>query len=141
MPRNIVAEYLQQLCNTTFEGGRLVQDDDVTIMLYDVPMWPGSRTDALTQKFQNITVDIFQCTTSMSGFVVIVTVVSNSTNFSSKWIVLCMFLFTAGSCFMCWKCLLLSLENVYEINLFQITVDGQISSCRPSMPPSSRNSV
>jgi hypothetical protein len=140
MPRKNVAPYLQQLCNTTFEGGRLVQDDEDTIMLYDVPMWPGSRSDALVQKFQNISIDIFQCTTSISGFVVLVTVESTSTALSSRWIIMFVLLCTLTSGWICWQCLNLTLENVHEINLFQLATHGQYSTCRPPSPPSFRNS-
>lgn len=133
-----VAQYLQKLCSTTFEGGRIVQDDEETIMLYDVPRWPGSRSDALTQKFQNITIDIFQCGISVSGFVVVVTVASMSTTVSSRLIAVVMLLFIIASCSLCWQCLTYTLENVHELNLFQISEDGQQSTCHRPMPPSSR---
>ena len=131
MHKNKVANYLQELCNTTFEGGRLVNDDESTIMLYDVPMWPGSRSDALHQKFQNITIDIFQSTTSISGFVVIVTSTSVTTVLSSQFVVLLMILSTFLSCVLSWQFLLFNVDNIYEINLFQIAASG-MSRCHTS---------
>ena len=130
MPTSNVARYLQQLCNTTFEGGRLVQDDDHVIVLYDVPMWPGARSDALRQKFQSIEIDIYQCATSISGFVVIVTVVPMSTAYSSRWGILILLMFTTATCLVCWKCLQMSVMDVHEMDLFNVTALGQRASCQ-----------
>ena len=132
MHKSKVANYLQQLCNTTFEGGRLVQDDESTIMLYDVPMWPGTRSDALNQKFQNITIDIFQSTASISGFVVIVTSTSVSSALSSHFVVFLILFFTLISCVMCWQILLINVDDIHKINLFQTTVLGLPTSCQTS---------
>jgi hypothetical protein len=129
MTTSNVARYLQQLCNTTFEGGRLVQDDDHVIVLYDVPMWPGARSDALRQKFQSIEIDIYQCATSISGFVVIVTIVPMSTTFSVRWGILLLLLFTSVTCLVCWKCLQLSVVDVREMDLFSVAGLGQRAGC------------
>jgi hypothetical protein len=129
MPKSTVAHYLQQLCNTTFEGGRIVQDDDHTIMMYDVPMWPGTRSDALRQKFQNIEIDIYQCTSSISGFLVIVTVVPTSTTHSSRLAMILLLTFTVSICLLCWQCLQLASVNIHDIKLFTIAALGQRATC------------
>jgi hypothetical protein len=47
--------------------------DSDTILLYDVPSWPGARTDALRERFPHCDIDIHQAqNTSASGFVVVV---------------------------------------------------------------------
>jgi hypothetical protein len=64
---------LRELCNTVLEGGRLVRGDSNTVILYDLPEWPGARTDALRQRFPHCDVDVLQATnSSASGFVVVV---------------------------------------------------------------------
>jgi len=69
-----IKNVLEELCDTTFEGGRVVVTDPNKIVLYDLPCWPGTRTDALRQRFPNCDVDIFQAqNNSASGFVVVVT--------------------------------------------------------------------
>jgi hypothetical protein len=67
-----VSVFLENLCKTTFEGGRLVVGDSNTVLLYDVPSWPGSRTDALRERFPHCNIDVHQADTSASGFVVVV---------------------------------------------------------------------
>jgi hypothetical protein len=107
-----------------------VQNDGHVIMLYDVPMWPGARSDALRQKFQSIEIDIYQCTTSISGFVVIVTVVPMSTVYSSRWGILLLLMFTAVTCMVCWKCLQLSAVDIHEMDLFNVAAPGQRDGCK-----------
>jgi hypothetical protein len=69
-----IGKFLEQLCSTTFEGGRIVASN-TTVIIYDVPYWPGERTDALRQRFPHCDVDIQQApTTSASGFVVVVSI-------------------------------------------------------------------
>jgi hypothetical protein len=69
-----IEHFLQKLCDTTFEGGRVVTNGPDTVILYDVPTWPGVRTDALRQRFPHCDVDVQQAPhTSASGFAVIVT--------------------------------------------------------------------
>jgi hypothetical protein len=73
MSSNDIAHFLEQLCATTFEGGRIVKGPD-KILLYDVPCWPSARSDALRQRFPHCDVDIHQAQcTSASGFVVVIT--------------------------------------------------------------------
>ena len=73
MSANDIAGFLRQLCETTFGGGRVVSNNADTILIYDVPSWPGERTDALHSRFPNCTVDIHQAhMTSASGFAVVV---------------------------------------------------------------------
>ena len=68
-----IAEFLEQLCTTTFGGGRVVTNNTETILIYDVPSWPGERTDALRQRFPHCDIDIHQAhNTSASGFAVVV---------------------------------------------------------------------
>jgi hypothetical protein len=68
-----VESFLRKLCGTTFEGGRVVRGDSDTILLYDVPSWPGIRTDALRQRFPHCDIDVHQAqNSSASGFVVVV---------------------------------------------------------------------
>ncbi|KAJ1483623.1 hypothetical protein T484DRAFT_1747006 [Baffinella frigidus] len=68
-----VESFLRKLCDTTFEGGRVVRGDSDTIVLYDVLSWPGARTDALRQRFPHCDVDVHQAqNSSASGFVVVV---------------------------------------------------------------------
>lgn len=69
-----ISGFLKQLCSTTFEGGRVVASN-TTVIIYDVPSWPGERTDALRQRFPHCDVDIHQApNTSASGFAVVVTI-------------------------------------------------------------------
>jgi hypothetical protein len=93
-------------------------------------MWPGARSDALRQKFQSIEIDIYQCATSISGFVVIVTVVPMSTASSARWGILLLLLFTSATCLVCWKCLQLSVVDVHEMDLFSVAALGQRAGCR-----------
>lgn len=73
MTSHHVATFLRQLCGTTFEGGRIVMSDADTILLYDVPSWPGTRTDALRERFPYCDIDVHQAQqSSASGFVVVV---------------------------------------------------------------------
>jgi hypothetical protein len=74
MSSNEIKNVLEDLCATIFEGGRVVVTGANKIMLYDVPCWPGTRTDALRQRFLHCNVDIYQAqNSSASGFVVVVT--------------------------------------------------------------------
>jgi hypothetical protein len=74
MTSKSIKNVLQDLCATTFEGGRVVSTSTDKIVLYDVPCWPGTRTDALRQRFPHCDVDVHQAQgNSASGFVVIVT--------------------------------------------------------------------
>jgi hypothetical protein len=74
MSNKQIGHFLTQLCDTAFEGGRLVMGDSDTVLIYDVPSWPGTRTDALRQRFPHCDVDIHQAqNNSASGFVVVVT--------------------------------------------------------------------
>ena len=73
MTCNHIASFLRHLCGTTFEGGRIVMGESGTILLYDVPSWPGTRTDALRQRFPHCDIDVHQAqNSSASGFVVVV---------------------------------------------------------------------
>jgi hypothetical protein len=73
MTSNHIASFLRKLCGTTFEGGRVVMGHSDTILLYDVPSWPGTRTDALRERFPHCDVDVHQAqNSSASGFVVVV---------------------------------------------------------------------
>jgi hypothetical protein len=73
MKNTNVESFLRKLCDTTFEGGRVVRGDSDTIVLYDVPSWPGTRTDALRQRFPHCDIDVHQAqNSSASGFVVVV---------------------------------------------------------------------
>jgi hypothetical protein len=73
MTCNHVESFLRKLCGTTFEGGRVVRGDSDTILLYDVPSWPGVRTDALRERFPHCDIDVHQAqNSSASGFVVVV---------------------------------------------------------------------
>jgi hypothetical protein len=68
-----IRQFLEQLCDTTFQGGRIIMADADTMLLYDVPWWPGTRTDALKQRFPHCDVDVHQAqNSSASGFVVVV---------------------------------------------------------------------
>lgn len=70
-----VAAFLEQLCATTFGGGRIVVNNTDTILIYDVPSWPGERSDALRQRFPRCDVDIHQAhNVSASGFAVVVNI-------------------------------------------------------------------
>ena len=70
-----IASFLEQLCATTFGGGRIVVSNSDTILIYDVPSWPGERTDALRQRFPRCDIDIHQApNVSASGFAVVVSV-------------------------------------------------------------------
>ena len=64
---------LRQLCSASWEGGRVVKGESDIIVLYDVPSWPGTRTDALRQRFPHCDVDVHQAqSSSASDFVVVV---------------------------------------------------------------------
>lgn len=74
MSNKKLERFLAHLCDTSFEGGRLVTGDRDTVLIYDVPSWPGTRTDALRERFPNCDVDVHQAqNNSASGFVVVVT--------------------------------------------------------------------
>ena len=70
-----ISKFLEHLCSTSFGGGRIIVSNAETILIYDVPSWPGERTDALRQRWPQCSVDLHQAQNiSVSGFVVVVSI-------------------------------------------------------------------
>jgi hypothetical protein len=64
--------FLSKLINSERYGGRIIQADDSTVVLYDCGMWSDSHSHAVSDHFPGSEVRMMQSNSSLSGFVVIV---------------------------------------------------------------------
>lgn len=71
-----VQAYLSQLLQTRRYGGRTVLRDEKTLIVYDTPHWGDREARALRAKHPECDVSVQSSETSLSGFIVIVSRVS-----------------------------------------------------------------
>lgn len=67
-----LAGYLKALINSDKHGGRTIQTDESTVVLYDCGHWSDAHSEALCDAFPCAEVSIMQCLGSLSGFIVVV---------------------------------------------------------------------
>jgi len=67
-----ILDFARQICCMDDVGGRSIIQDLETLILYDIDDWREEHTAAVQQRFPGCTVGVRSCSSSLSGFVVIV---------------------------------------------------------------------
>ena len=67
-----VNRYLVRLCQMGRFGGRIVQRDDHTLVVYDTPAWTEDHAQSLRSRFPECEVSVLSSSHSLSGFLVVV---------------------------------------------------------------------
>ena len=67
-----VNDYVHTLVQTNRFGGRLVERDADTLLLYDVSTWGDVQAEAVRRRFPACDIACLASTTSLSGFIVVI---------------------------------------------------------------------
>lgn len=64
--------FVTQLIQMDVFGGRSVQKDSQTLVLYDVPAWGDTQSHAVRSKFPSCEVSYMTSQSSLSGFIIVI---------------------------------------------------------------------
>lgn len=124
MSRATLSRSLQDICNSSLGGGRVVPDSTGrSVAVYDAPGWSSAHTDALRARFGTILVDVQQCHHSVSGFVVLVSTMPRFQKPACAMLV-------AGAVVVClaitlfWNVLHVHFEGVHNIDIFACSANS-----------------
>lgn len=67
-----IRAYIKQLVCMDRMGGRIVARDDHTLVLYDIPFWDESLSNAVRLGHPECEIQCLASTASLSGFIVVV---------------------------------------------------------------------
>ena len=62
---------LTRLARTDNFGGRIIQTDEKTLVLYDCGLWTDSHTQYMHSKFPEVSICISSSQSSLSGFIIV----------------------------------------------------------------------
>jgi hypothetical protein len=67
-----VSKYLERLCGCDNNGGRITINSSGKIVVSDIPSWSHSMTHCIENRFPGVDVSVYQNSSSLSGFVVVI---------------------------------------------------------------------
>ena len=68
---NSLPRCVLKMINSDRYGGRTMQTDDQTLVLYDCGVWTDTHTQAVKVKFPECDIAVMQSQASLSGFIVV----------------------------------------------------------------------
>jgi hypothetical protein len=124
MSRATLCRSLQDICNSSLGGGRVVADSTGrSVAIYDAPGWSSAHTDALRTRFGTIVVDVQQCHHSVSGFVVMVSTLPRFQKPACAMLLVgAVVVFFAITLF--WNVLHVHFEGVHNIDVFACSANN-----------------
>jgi hypothetical protein len=119
MSREQLTRALQDICNRSMSGARVVSDSTGhSVAVYDAPGWSSAHTDALRTRYGGtVSVEVQQCQHSASGFVVVVSTLPRFQAPACAMLVAgCVVVVLAGAVF--WNMLHVHFEGAHNIDIF-----------------------
>lgn len=67
-----INSFVKRLCHMDDRGGRCMIQDMETLVVYDIDHWDERHTGAVQRRFPGCVVSVHTCSSSLSGFIIII---------------------------------------------------------------------